>query len=61
MTKQKPVIQQKPIFHAVGLLFLTPFNKYENWTPENEGNNPQIIPIEEYLDCCWEEMTGLKE
>lgn len=34
---------------------------YENWTPENKGNNPQIIPIEEYLDCCWEEMTNVSK
>ena len=27
MTKQNPVIQQKPIFHAVGLLFMTLLNK----------------------------------
>lgn len=34
---------------------------YENWTPENGGNNPLLYSIEEYLDCCWEEMTGLNE
>lgn len=33
----------------------------DNWTDENKGNNPQIIPIEEYLDCCWKEMTNVKK
>lgn len=32
---------------------------YENWTPENRGNAPQIIRIEEYLNCCWEKMTNV--
>lgn len=32
-----------------------------NWTPENRGDNPLLYSIEDYLDCCWEEMTGLKE
>lgn len=33
----------------------------DNWTDENEGNNPQIIPIEEYLDCCWDQMTNVSK
>ena len=33
----------------------------DNWTEDNEGNCPQIIPIEEYLDCCWEEMTNVSK
>lgn len=31
----------------------------DNWTSENQGNDPQIIPVEDYLDCCWEKMTNV--
>lgn len=31
----------------------------DNWTSENQGNNPQIIPIEEFMECCWEGMTNV--
>lgn len=34
---------------------------YDNWTDENEGNEPQIIPIEEYLNCCWDTMTNVSK
>lgn len=33
----------------------------DNWTNENQGNDPQIIPIEEYLNCCWDQMTNVKK
>lgn len=33
----------------------------DNWTNENQGNDPLIIPIETYLDCCWEEMTNVSK
>lgn len=33
----------------------------DNWTDENQGNNPQIIPIENYLECCWEKMTNVSK
>lgn len=31
----------------------------DNWTWENQGDDPQIIPIEDYLDCCWDRMTNV--
>lgn len=31
----------------------------DNWTSENQGNDPRIIPIEEYLNCCWDKMTNV--
>lgn len=33
----------------------------DNWTWENQGDDPQIIPIEDYLDCCWEKMTNVSK
>lgn len=33
---------------------------YENWTVENQGNNPQLYTIEEFIDCCWEQISNVK-
>lgn len=30
-----------------------------NWTPENRGKNPLLYSIEDYLDCCWDQMTNV--
>lgn len=31
----------------------------DNWTEENRGNEPRIIPIGQYLDCCWEKVFNM--
>lgn len=33
----------------------------QNWIQENGEKRPVLSSIEDYLDCCWKEMTGIKE
>lgn len=33
---------------------------YENWSTENQGNDPQLFTMEEFIDCCWDIMSNVR-
>lgn len=33
---------------------------YENWTKENQGKDPQLFTMDEFIDCCWNRMSDVR-
>lgn len=33
---------------------------YDNWTEENQGNNPLLFTIDDFIDCCWDKISNVK-
>jgi len=33
---------------------------YDNWSSENQGNDPRLFTMDEFIDCCWDKMSDVR-